>query len=112
MYSADVSANCAYCTRSGVAHARIGTPSLEPSMHLKSPIRNAIRYVDIFGVRANCTVCSPRTGPAVSEITLVLEITMSSFGATIVTSKVALKSGSSNDGKARRASVDSNCVTA
>ena len=112
MYSADSRANCAYCTRSGVAQARIGTPSLDPSMHLKSPTRNASRYVDIFGVRANVTVCSPTAGPAVSAITFVFEITMSCFGATIVTSNVALKAGSSKDGNARRASVDSNCVTA
>jgi hypothetical protein len=112
MYSADSTAKCAYCTRSGVAHARIGTPSLLPSTHLKLPTRNATRYVDIFGVRANCTVCSPTAGPAVSETTLVFEITISSFGATMVVSKVALYAGSSKDGNARRASVGSNCVTA
>src|ERR1700744_405485 len=112
MYSAEVSAKFAYFTRSGVAYARIGTPSLEPSTHLKSPTRNATRYVDIFGVRANCTVCSPIAGPAVSEITFVFEITMSSFGATMLTSNVALYAGSSHDGNPRRASVGSNCVTA
>ena len=35
-----------------------------------------------------------------------------SLGATSVTSKVALRAGSSQQGNARRASVDSNCVVA
>jgi hypothetical protein len=37
---------------------------------------------------------------------------VSAASMTSETSKVALKAGSSNEGKARRASVDSNCVTA
>ena len=59
-----------------VAHARIGVPSASPETHLKSPTKNATRYVDIFGVVANATVCNP--APAgLSAIMFVFEMTVS-----------------------------------
>src|ERR1700730_2774185 len=90
---------------------RIGMPSASPSMYSKLPTTNAARYEDILGVVAKRTVCrSP--GPGVSEETLEFEIATWPLSATVVMSKVALYAGSSNDGKARRASVDSNCEAA
>ena len=35
-----------------------------PSLHSKSPTASATRYVDIFGVVSNLTVCLPAPGPA------------------------------------------------
>ncbi len=48
----------------------------------------------------------------VSLVMGVFEIAVSPLSMVSVTSKVALSAGSSKLGKARRASVDSNCVTA
>jgi hypothetical protein len=81
-------------------------------VHLKSPTRNATRYVDIFGVVANATVCLPATGPGVSDTIFVFEIAVSPASTTSETSNVAFSAGSSKLGNARRASVASNCVTA
>src|SRR5262245_60221964 len=96
---------------SGVAQMRIGTPSDAPSRHWKSPTASATRYDDIFTVGENFIVCFD-PGPGVSDTSLPFEIAMSPRSATTVTVNVALKDGSSNEGKARRASVDSSCVTA
>src|SRR5438105_140752 len=57
-------------------------------------------------------VCFPSVGPGVSAIILPFEMAVSPLSATTEMSKVALYAGSSKDGKARRASVASNCVTA
>src|SRR5262245_18676712 len=97
---------------SGVAQMRIGIPSAAPSRHLKSPTAIATRYDDIFGVGANTMVCWVGAGPGVSDTTLPFEIAMSPRSMVTVNENVALNAGSSKQGKARRASVDSNCVTA
>src|SRR5437773_9102046 len=96
---------------SGVAQMRIGTFSADPSTHWKSPTAIATRYDDIFGVVENVTVCCEGDGPGVSDTTLPFEMAMSPRSIVSVIAKVALKAGSSKDGKARRASVDSNWVT-
>ena len=97
---------------SGVAQMRIGIPSAPPSRHWKSPTAIATRYDDIFGVVANVIVCCEAPGPGVSESMRPLAIAVSPRSAVTVTAKVALKTGSSKQGNARRASVDSNWVTA
>src|SRR6516165_3252624 len=99
-------------TLSGVAQTRIATRSCSPELHWKSPTRNATRYVDIFGVVENLRVCFPAPGPGVSDSIGLLEIPVSAASTTREMSYVALKAGSSKEGKARRASVGSNCVTA
>ena len=66
--------------------------------------------MDIFGVSWNRTVLS---GPSTDSVaTGMLDSVVSSFGAVRVTSNVAFSDGSSQQGKARRASVASNCVVA
>src|SRR5262249_23991130 len=97
---------------SGVAQIRIGTISALPSRHLKSPTAIATRYDDIFGVGENAMVCWVGAGPGVSETSLPFEIAMSPRSMVTVGVNVALYDGSSKQGKARRASVDSNWVTA
>ena len=86
---------------------RIGTLSAAPSRHLKSPTVIATRYDDIFAEVENFIVCCVIAGPGTSEITLPLEIAVSPRSIVSVMAKVALKDGSSKQGKARRASVDS-----
>src|SRR6516165_10344054 len=103
---------CVSSRLSGVAQMRIGILSAAPSTHLKSPTVIATRYEDIFGDVENFMVCCVVAGPGVSESALPLEIAMSPRSMVSVTAKVALNEGSSKHGKARRASVDSNCVTA
>src|SRR2546428_5371508 len=97
---------------SGVAQIRIGILSAAPSRHLKSPTAIATRYGDIFAVVANVIVCCVIAGPAVSDSTLPFEMAVSPRSIVSVTANVALNDGSSKQGNARRASVDSNCVTA
>ena len=97
---------------SGVAQMRIGMLSAAPSRHLKSPTVIATRYDDIFGVVENFIVCCVIAGPGVSDSTLPFEMAVSPRSIVSVTAKVALNAGSSKHGNARRASVDSNCVTA
>src|SRR5215210_8010557 len=97
---------------SGVAQIRIGTDSADPSRHLKSPTAIATRYVDMRGVVANFIVCWVTAGPATSDSILPFEIAVSPRSIVTVTANVALNAGSSKQGKARRASVDSNWVTA
>ena len=57
-------------------------------------------------------VCCVIAGPGVSDTTLPLEIAVSPRSTVSVSANVALNAGSSKHGKARRASVDSNWVTA
>jgi hypothetical protein len=45
----------------------MGTPSDFPSVHLKSPTRNATRYVDIFGVVAKRSVVCRQQGREVRD---------------------------------------------
>src|SRR4029079_17861051 len=97
---------------SGVAQMRIGMPSAPPSRHSKSPAAMATRYDDIFGVGEKVMVCTARDGPGRSAVMRPFEITVSPRSAVTVTENVALNAGSSKQGNARRASVDSNCVTA
>src|SRR4051794_33719800 len=91
---------------------RIGTPSAAPSRQRKSPTAMATRYDDILGVGANTIVCCVTAGPGVSESTLPFETAMSPRSRVTVNEYVALNDGSSKHGNARRASVDSNWVTA
>ena len=65
---------------------------------------NATRYVDIGMVSAKRTAWRP-SGRSSSAISGPFEMASRSPGATIVTAKTALKSGSSQHGKARRQSV-------
>ena len=67
--------------------------------------------MDIFGDSAKRTVFAPPSA-GVSLTICVLEMATRSEGTTSVTSKVALTAGSSQQGKARRASVASNWVVA
>ena len=48
-------------------------------LHSKSPTASATRYVDIFGVVSNLTVCLPAAGPGVSETTAPFEMAWSLF---------------------------------
>src|SRR3954470_4060069 len=97
---------------SGVAQIRIGMLSAEPSRHLKSPTVIATRYGDILAVVENFIVCCVIAGPGTSDSTRPLAIAVSPRSIVSVTANVALNAGSSKHGNARRASVDSNCVTA
>src|SRR5262245_3286812 len=112
MSCAAVSAICPRSFLSGVAQMRIGTPSAPPSRHLKSPTAIATRYDDIFGEVANVMVCCETAGPGTSETTRPFEIAVSPRSIVAVTANVDLNAGSSKQGNARRASVDSNWVTA
>src|SRR5918995_387759 len=99
---------------------RNGLPSTSTgSVATSGPTTNATRYVDIGIVSANRTATlSTPTPPSVPPATGVrsssaaLEITSRSPGTTRVIPKTALASGSSQQGKARRASVASICVVA
>src|SRR5262249_54068067 len=76
-----------------------------------SPTTRATRYVDILMVSAKRTTLRP--SPVGSSDTIaVLEIAVSRSGTTRVTENTALNAGSSQQGKARRASVASNWVAA
>ena len=80
-------------------------------MASSGPTTNATRYVDIAIVSANRTRTRP--SPAGSRpISGPFEIASSPSSTTSVTPNTALRSGSSQHGNARRASVDSNCVVA
>src|SRR3989442_15557611 len=72
----------------------------------------ATRYDDIFGDVANFSVCCVRAGPGVSDTSVPLLMAVSPRSIVSASAKVALKAGSSKQGNARLASVDSNCVTA
>ncbi len=91
---------------------RSGTPSTSTgSVASSGPTTNATRYVDIAIVSSNRT----RTRPfpvGSRETSGPFEIARSPSCATSVTPNTALRSGSSQHGNARRASVDSNCVVA
>ena len=87
-------------------------PSTVADEHSKSPTASATRYVDIFGVVSNVTVCLPAAGPGVSETAAPFEIAWSPASMVAVSENVALRAGSSNDGNIRLASVASSCVTA
>src|SRR5213078_2868982 len=98
--------------RSGRAHTPSFVPRRAlPSIESRGPTAKARRYVDIRGVSANLTrrVPSPRS---FSSIGGVFDTAVIPSGTTRDTSKVALAPGSSQQGKARRASVDSNWVAA
>ena len=97
---------------SAVEQTRIGVPSAAPVRQTKSPTIMATRYVDIFGVVANFSVCLPASGPGSSDSTAPFEMAVSAASTMSETSNVALNRGSSNDGNARRASVASIWVTA
>ena len=94
-----------------VAQTRISVPEDERSeTQAKSPTANARRYVDIGGVSAKRTIFRP---PSVAtDSSGMFEMAARCPGTTIVTEKVALSDGSSQQGNARRASVGSNCVDA
>src|SRR5579883_2328496 len=96
----------------GGPQMRMGIPSASPSTDSNRPTANATRYDDILAVVANRTVCLFSPGPGVSDITRPFEIAVRSLSVVTAMSKVALNAGSSKEGKARRASVASNWVTA
>ena len=80
-------------------------------MASSGPTTKATRYVDITMVGANRT----RTRPSPSgsrSVSAVLDTASRPSATTSVVAKVALNAGSSKQGKARRASVDSNWVAA
>jgi hypothetical protein len=90
----------------------MGTPFTKTASVASSfPTTNARRYVDIRIVGANLTASFPTPAGRVPA-TAVLEIAASASSTMSVTSKTALKPGSSQQGNARLASVASNCVTA
>ena len=95
----------------GVQTTRSGTPSTSTVRVVSSlPTTKATRYVDIFMVGENLMRRFLPTGslPTTGEFEMA-----STSGSTIsATSKTALRSGSSKQGKQRRASTDSNCVVA
>jgi hypothetical protein len=110
--SAAASSPNAICAlRLGTAQTRIGVSparrTFEPS---SAPTISATRYVESGGVSAKCVVADAplrwrrRTG--------AFEIVCSPAGAVTESWKRALRSGSSKQGKKRRASAASNCVTA
>ena len=74
IFCVDSRANPVSCFLSGVEQIRTGIPSALPALHSKSPTASATRYVDIFGVVSNLTVCLPAAGPGVSETTAPFEI--------------------------------------
>ena len=95
----------------GVHTTRSGTPSTSTVSEISSlPTMKATRYVDIFMVGENRM---RRLFPT-SSIPTTGEFEMASTsGSTIrAISKTALRSGSSKQGKDRRASTDSNWVVA
>ena len=66
----------------------------------------------MLAVVRNVPVCCVAAGPGLPYRPLPFEIAVSPRSIVSVTAKVALNAGSSKHGKARRASVDSNWVTA
>ncbi len=64
------------------------------------------------GVVAKVTVLVPGSAPGASRSGAPFEMATRSAGTVADRSKRALKAGSSKQGKARRASVASNCVKA
>ena len=92
------SANFVNGSLSGVAHTRIGTPSDLPALHAKSPNSHVSKYVDIFGVVANVTVCFPGAGAATSDRTTVFEMPLSPLSSTSDRSNVAFNAGGLADG--------------
>src|SRR5262245_30378858 len=95
----------------GTDHTRSGVlPTMTGAVASSSPTTYATRYVDIEIVSAKQTTFLPRS--VVSETTRVFETAVSAGSITSVDANTALKSGSSQQGNARRASVASNCVAA
>ncbi len=96
----------------GTNHTRSGVlPTITGSVDSSSPTTKATRYVDIRMVSAKVTAFLP--GPAgVSLWTAALEMAARPSGTTSVVPNTALNAGSSQHGKPRRASVDSNWVAA
>src|SRR3990170_8495018 len=90
---------------SGVEQMRIGIPSALLEEHSKSPTASASKYVDIFGVVSNVTVCLPGVELGVSDTTAPFEMAWSPVSIVALSANAALKAGSSNDGNMRRASV-------
>ena len=96
----------------GTNHTRSGVfPTITGSVDSSSPTMKATRYVDIRMVSAKTTAFLPGP-PGDSLTTAALEMAASPSGTTRVTPNTALQAGSSQHGKPRRASVDSNCVAA
>src|SRR5215208_138955 len=91
-------------TRSGVA------PTVTGAVASSSPTMYATRYVDILMVSANTTTFLPASMR--SDTIDVFETAVRTGSITSVEANTALKSGSSQHGNARRASVASNWVAA
>src|ERR1019366_5123368 len=104
--------NATRCPLPGGYTMRTGLgPAMLTGDASKGPTTNATRYVDMIIVLAKRT--SRRPLPIDEEATSeVFEYAARCSGMSSVTSYVALNAGSSQHGKARRASVDSNCVVA
>ena len=93
-------------TRTGVL------PTITGSVASSSPTTTATRYVDITMVSANRIVFFPGAGPGRVLTTRVFDTAASFSSTTRLTAKTALNAGSSQHGKARRASVASSWVAA
>mmetsp|Transcript_28630 Transcript_28630/g.71866 ORF Transcript_28630/g.71866 Transcript_28630/m.71866 type:complete len:276 (+) Transcript_28630:1776-2603(+) len=76
-----------------------------------SPITSASKYVLIFGVSRNSTTCFSASVESTTRLaTGVLATTSRCLSTVTVRAKTALRAGSSQHGKARRASMASNWV--
>ena len=96
----------------GTHHTRSGVgPTMTGSVASSSPTTKATRYVDILMVSAKVTARRPSSSVS-SRSTAVLDTAARCGGTTRVTPKTALRAGSSQHGKPRRASVASNWVAA
>ena len=93
-------------TRTGVRPTNTG------SVASSSPTTKATRYVDMTIVSANRTAFVPGRGPGRVSRARVFDTAASFSSTTSVAAKTALNAGSSQHGKARRASVASNWVAA
>jgi hypothetical protein len=79
-------------------------------MYSKSPNDQASRYVDMIGVRSKLTILCPDFLLFFVSFSGMFDSAVRSSGTSISKSKVAFRLGSSKQGKARRASEDSNWV--
>ena len=100
------------CSLPGTHTTRSGTPSTSTgSVASRGPTMKATMYVDIGMVSSKSTRTLP---PPTGDVAATGEFDTAVWpsATTRLTRNTALRSGSSQHGKARRASVASNCVVA